>query len=111
MWLVGDPVEAGEGGDQGEGGQVGGGEGFCPTDIQHISASRLLPVILTETRMDLDKVTHSLGIVNKVAPVTLGVFRSAKSLHSGVDDVGYSHVKCLLDTDITVTVLFLLYQF
>ena len=32
-WLVGDPVEAGEGGDQGEGGQVGGGEGFCLTDI------------------------------------------------------------------------------
>ena len=31
--LVGDPVEAGEGGDQGEGGQVGGGEGFCLTDI------------------------------------------------------------------------------
>ena len=42
--------------------------------------------------MHLDKVIHSLGIVNKVARVTLGVFSSTQSLHGGVDEVGYSHV-------------------
>ena len=42
-------MEAGEGGDQGEGGEVGGGEGFCPSDVQlvegRVGSLTVLPAV------------------------------------------------------------------